>query len=64
MAGFRAVLQSSLHGPLETRRVSSRAEAFKAMLELAVECLAREGERRFVHNEVVSITVEPDPERP
>jgi hypothetical protein len=32
--------------------------------ELALEALVREAERKWLHNEVVSIKVEADPDRP
>jgi hypothetical protein len=37
-------------------------EAFEAARDLAIECLAREAERQWLHNETVSIRVEADPD--
>jgi hypothetical protein len=42
------------------RQALSRADAFKAGQRLAIEALAREAERQWLHNEVVSVRVEED----
>jgi hypothetical protein len=43
--GFVTSLVSSLMGPLIERKADTRAEALKAMQDLVIEALAREGER-------------------
>jgi hypothetical protein len=62
--GYVATLVSSVRGPLVTRRTDTRAGAFRAMQELALEALDREQTRDWMHNEIVSIRVEADPTRP
>jgi hypothetical protein len=57
-------LVSSVRGDLDLRRVPTRAAAFEAARDLAIEALAREAEQRWLNNEVVSIRVEADPDRP
>jgi integrase len=42
----------------------TRAAAFKAVLDLTMECLAREAEYGWLHGETVSIRVEADPDAP
>jgi len=64
MPGYITTLQSSVRGDLDLRRSPTRAAAFKAVQELATECLTREAEKRWLYNEVVSIRVEADPDQP
>jgi hypothetical protein len=61
MPKFVTTLSSSVRGDLERHQAPTRADAFKAASELAIACLAREAERQWMHNEVVSIRVEADP---
>jgi hypothetical protein len=63
MPGYITTLRSPVRGDLDLRRAPTRAAAFKAAQELAAECLAREAERGWLHNEVVSIRVEADPDQ-
>jgi hypothetical protein len=60
--GFVTVLSSSVRGDLERRQAPTRADAFKAVLDLTMECLAREAEHGWLHNETISIRVEADPD--
>jgi hypothetical protein len=60
MASYITTLVSSVRGDLDLRRAPTRAKAFEAVLDLATEALAREAERKWLHNEVVSIRVEQD----
>jgi hypothetical protein len=64
MAKYITTLSSSVRGELERRQAPTRADAFKAALDLVVECLAREAEHGWMHSEVVSIRVEADPDQP
>jgi hypothetical protein len=64
MSKYVAILSSSVRGELQRRPASTRADAFKAALDLVVECLAREAEHGWMHSEVVSIRVEVDPDQP
>jgi len=50
-----------IRGDLGRRPAPTRADAFKAASEFATECLAREAERGWLHNETVSMRVEADP---
>jgi hypothetical protein len=59
--GFVTILSSSVRGDLERRQAPTRAAAFKAVLDLTIECLAREAEHGWLHNETVSMRVEADP---
>jgi len=43
------------------RHAPTRAKAFEAARDLAIEALAREAERQWMHGETVSIRVEADP---
>jgi hypothetical protein len=64
MAKFVTTLSSSVRGELERRPAPTRADAFKAALDLTIECLALEVEHQWMHNETVSIRVEADPDAP
>jgi hypothetical protein len=64
MRSYITTLSSSVRGDLDMRRASTRAKAFEAARELAGECLAREVEKRWLHNEIVSIRVEANPDQP
>jgi hypothetical protein len=64
VAGFVAVLVSSVRGDLDTRRAPSRMGALKAARALLVEAEAREAQRKWLHSEVISIRVQADPDRP
>jgi hypothetical protein len=61
---YLTTLVSSVRGDLDLRRAASRADTFRAAQQLAVEFLGREAERAWLHNEVVSIRVTADPDRP
>ncbi len=60
MANYITTLVSSVRGDLDLRRSPTRAAAFEAARDLAIEALAREAERTWLNNEVVSIRVEQD----
>jgi hypothetical protein len=60
MGAFITILSSSVRGDLERRQATTRAAAFKAALDLTLECLAREAEHQWMHGEVVSLRVEQD----
>ena len=45
----------------DLRHAPTRAKAFEAARDLAIEALAREAERQWMHGETVSIRVEADP---
>jgi hypothetical protein len=60
MPTYITTLSSSVRGDLDLRRVPTRAKAFEAMRDLALEALAREAERGWLNNEIVSIRVEQD----
>jgi hypothetical protein len=60
MSKFVTTLSSSVRGDLDLRRASTRAKAFEAARDLAIEALAREAERAWMHNEVINIRVEQD----
>jgi hypothetical protein len=60
MPSYITVLQSSVRGDLDMRRSPTRAAAFKAAGDLALEALAREAARGWLNNEVVLIRVEQD----
>jgi hypothetical protein len=62
--GFVTVLSSSVRGELQRRPAPTRSDAFKAVLDLTMECLTREAEHGWMHSEVVSIRVEVDPDHP
>jgi hypothetical protein len=64
MPGYIATLVISVRGDLDMRRAPTRGAAFKAAQELAIECLAREAERQWMHGEVVSIRIQADPDQP
>jgi hypothetical protein len=53
-----------VRGELRRRPAPTRADAFKAALDVVIECLAREAEHGWMHSEVVSIGVEADPDEP
>jgi hypothetical protein len=55
---FVTILSSSTKGDLERHPAPTRAKAFEAARELAIECLAREAEHQWLHGEVISIRVE------
>ena len=61
MARYITTLASSVRGDLDMRRAPTRAKAFEAARDLAIEALAREAERQWMHGETVSIRVEADP---
>ena len=61
MPKYITTLSSSVRGELERRQAPTRAAAFKAVLDLTIECLAREAEHGWLHNETVSMRVEADP---
>jgi hypothetical protein len=61
---FVTILSSSVRGELQRQPALTRAAAFRAARDLAVECLATEAEQRWMHNETVSIRVEADPDQP
>jgi hypothetical protein len=46
------------------RRAPSRMGAFQAARALLVEAEAREAQRKWLHNEIISIRVQTDPDRP
>jgi hypothetical protein len=56
------VLSSSVRGELQRRSAPTRAEAFKAALDLTMECLTREAEHGWLNSEVVNIRIEADPD--
>jgi hypothetical protein len=60
MATYIVTLASSTHGDLDLRRAPTRAKAFEAMRDLALEALAREAERNWLNNETVSVRVAQD----
>jgi hypothetical protein len=60
MPKYITTLVSSVRGDLDMRRAATRAAAFEAARDLAIECLAREAEKQWLHSEVVSIRVEQD----
>jgi hypothetical protein len=60
MTSYIATLVSSVRGDLDLRRAPTRAKAFEAMRDLALEALAREAERQWLNNEVVSIRLAQD----
>ncbi len=62
MGKFVTILSSSVRGDLERRQVPNRAGAFRAARDLVMECMSHEAEQRWLHNEVVSIRVEADPD--
>jgi hypothetical protein len=62
MGKFVTTLSSSVRGDLDTRRAPTRAAAFEVARELAIEALAREAERAWLHGETVLIKVEADPD--
>ena len=62
MAKYITTLSSSVRGELQRRSAPTRAAAFKAVLDLTMECLAREAEHGWLHNETVSMRVEADPD--
>jgi hypothetical protein len=62
MAKFVTILSSNVRGELERRPAPTRADAFKAVLDLTIECVAIEAEHQWLHNETVSIRVEADPD--
>ena len=64
MGKFVTTLSSSVRGELQRRSAPTRADAFKAALDLTMECLTREAEHGWMHSEVVSIKVEADPDQP
>ena len=64
MPSYITTLSSSVRGDLDLRRAPTRVAAFKAVLDLALECLAREAEHQWMHGETVSIRVEADPDQP
>jgi hypothetical protein len=64
MGGFVTILSSSLRGDLQRRQAPTRVAAFRAARDLIADCMAREAERGWLHNEVVSIRVEADPDQP
>jgi hypothetical protein len=64
MGGFVTILASSIRGDLERRQVPTRVAAFRAARDLITECMAREAQHGWLHNEVVSIRVEADPDQP
>jgi hypothetical protein len=64
MPGYIATLTSSVRGDLELRRAPSRMAAFQAARALLVEAEAREAQRKWMHNEIISIRVQADPDRP
>jgi hypothetical protein len=61
---FVTVLSTSVLGEAQRRPAPTRADGFKAALDLVIECLAREAEHGWMHSEVVSIKVEADPNQP
>jgi hypothetical protein len=61
--GYITTLVSSVRGDLDMRRAPSRMAAFQAARALLVEAEAREAQRKWLHNETVSITVAADPDR-
>jgi hypothetical protein len=64
MAKYITTLSSSVRGELQRRSPQTRADAFKAALDLTIECLTREAEHGWLHNETVSIRVEANPDQP
>jgi hypothetical protein len=64
MGKFVTTLSSSVRGDLDMRRAPTRAKAFEAARDLAIEALAREAERAWLHRETVLIKVEADPDQP
>jgi hypothetical protein len=60
MGKFVTTLSSSVRGDLDMRHAPTRAKAFEAARDLAIEALAREAERQWMHGETVSIRVEQD----
>jgi hypothetical protein len=56
-------LVSSGRGDLDLRRSPTRAAAFEAARDLAIEALAREAEKRWLRSEVVSIRIGVDPDQ-
>jgi hypothetical protein len=60
MPSYITTLVSSVRGDLDLRRAPTRAKAFEAMRDLALEALAREAEHGWLNNEVVTVRVEQD----
>jgi len=58
--GPRGTAYRSASATPERKQAPTRAKAFEIARDLAIECLAREAEHRWLHGEVVSIRVESD----
>jgi hypothetical protein len=50
--------------PDRLRRASSRMGAFQAAKALLIEAEAREAQRKWLRNAIISIRVQADPDRP
>ena len=62
--GYITTLVSSIRGDLDLRQAPTRAKAFEAARDLAIEALAREAERKWMHVETISIRSRRIPIRP
>ncbi len=62
MPKYVTTLSSSVRGDLDLRRAPTRAKALEAARDLAIEALAREAERAWLHGEAVSIRIAVDPD--